>query len=49
MLLTQAIDTPETIDEKDIGNRRDLRDQVIVTIDGADVKDLDDAVTCYRA
>ncbi len=43
--LTQAIDTPETIDEKDIGNRRDLRDQVIVTIDGADAKDLDDAVT----
>nr|WP_042350666.1 ribonuclease R [Bacillus massiliigorillae] len=44
-VLKQAADTPETIDESDLEGRRDLRDQVIVTIDGADAKDLDDAVT----
>ncbi|MBN8253049.1 ribonuclease R [Priestia flexa] len=43
--LEQAINTPETISEDEIKGRRDLRDQVIVTIDGADAKDLDDAVT----
>lgn len=44
-VLKQAKDVPETISESDLDNRRDLRDQVIVTIDGADAKDLDDAVT----
>lgn len=44
-VLKQAKDTPETIAESDLDNRRDLRDQVIVTIDGEDAKDLDDAVT----
>lgn len=43
-VLKQANETPDTIDEKEIENRRDLRDEVIVTIDGADAKDLDDAV-----
>lgn len=47
-VLQQAIDTPETIAESDLENRRDLRDQVIVTIDGADAKDLDDAVTVTK-
>lgn len=47
-VLQQAHDTPETIDESDLENRRDLRDQVIVTIDGADAKDLDDAVTVTK-
>lgn len=47
-VLEQANSIPEEIDEKDIGNRRDLRDQTIVTIDGADAKDLDDAVTVTR-
>ena len=32
------------VDKKDIPNRVDLRDQTIFTIDGADAKDLDDAV-----
>lgn len=47
-VLEQANAVPEEIDENEIGNRRDLRDQVIVTIDGADAKDLDDAVTVQK-
>ncbi|MGE6257473.1 ribonuclease R [Heyndrickxia sporothermodurans] len=47
-VLQQANDVPESIDENEIGNRRDLRDQMIVTIDGADAKDLDDAVTVTK-
>ncbi|MGG0774582.1 ribonuclease R [Bacillus rugosus] len=46
--MEQATSTPDTIDEKDLKDRRDLRDQVIVTIDGADAKDLDDAVTVTK-
>ncbi|TKC15280.1 ribonuclease R [Robertmurraya kyonggiensis] len=47
-VLQQANETPETISEDEIKNRRDLRDRVIVTIDGADAKDLDDAVTVTK-
>lgn len=43
-VLNQAKNTAETVSEADISGRRDLRDQTIVTIDGADAKDLDDAV-----
>ncbi|CDQ19287.1 RNAse R [Halobacillus karajensis] len=43
-VLQQAADTPDEIAEGEIQNRRDLRDEMIVTIDGADAKDLDDAV-----
>lgn len=39
---TDAI--PETINEQEIKRRRDLRNAMIMTIDGADAKDLDDAV-----
>ncbi|MDA7027405.1 ribonuclease R [Bacillus sp. CLL-7-23] len=46
--MEQANATPETIDEKDLRDRRDLREQTIVTIDGADAKDLDDAVTVTK-
>lgn len=46
MVQTNAV--PDTIDEKDIGNRRDLRNETLVTIDGADAKDLDDAVTVSK-
>ncbi|WP_245855916.1 ribonuclease R [Bacillus oleivorans] len=47
-VLQQAEEIPDEILESDIGNRRDLRDQTIVTIDGADAKDLDDAVTVSK-
>ncbi|MGP4061347.1 ribonuclease R [Halobacillus sp. H74] len=43
-VLEQAGNTPDEISEDEIKNRRDLRDETIVTIDGADAKDLDDAV-----
>ncbi len=33
---------------EDMKNRRDLRDEVVMTIDGADSKDLDDAITLYK-
>ncbi len=42
--LDQAENVPDTIAESDLKDRRDLRNEVIVTIDGADAKDLDDAV-----
>lgn len=47
-VLDQAASTAESINEEEIKNRRDLRDEQIVTIDGADAKDLDDAVTVKR-
>ncbi|WP_462411366.1 ribonuclease R [Neobacillus sp. Marseille-QA0830] len=47
-VLQQANETPDTIDESELANRRDLRNEVIVTIDGADAKDLDDAVTVTK-
>ncbi|UFT98453.1 ribonuclease R [Radiobacillus kanasensis] len=47
-VLEQAANTPDSISEDEIKNRKDLRDEQIVTIDGADAKDLDDAVTVKR-
>lgn len=44
----QASKVPEIVREEEIGKRRDLRDKVIVTIDGEDAKDLDDAVGVER-
>lgn len=44
-VLEQAENTPAEVTEKDLDNRHDLREETIVTIDGADAKDLDDAVT----
>ena len=43
-----AGEVPDEITEQDLVGRRDLRDEVIVTIDGADAKDLDDAVTVTK-
>src|SRR5699024_4051017 len=42
--LNQAAKMPEEVTETDLVGRRDLRDEMIVTIDGADAKDLDDAI-----
>lgn len=47
-VIQQAVNTPDTIDEKELEDRRDLRNEMIVTIDGADAKDLDDAVTVTK-
>lgn len=47
-VMEQANSIPEEISESEIGDRRDLRNETIVTIDGADAKDLDDAVTLSK-
>ncbi len=47
-VLAEADQMPDTINEKDLVGRRDLREQLIVTIDGEDAKDLDDAVTVKK-
>ena len=43
-VLNEAIQCGNKVDKKDIPNRVDLRNENIFTIDGADAKDLDDAV-----
>ncbi|WP_394404733.1 ribonuclease R [Streptococcus sp. 20-1249] len=43
-VLAEANRVPEAPSEKDMEGRLDLRDEIIFTIDGADAKDLDDAV-----
>jgi ribonuclease R len=47
-VLAQADAVPDEINPADFPERRDLRDQMIVTIDGEDAKDLDDAVTVRK-
>ncbi|WP_114570153.1 ribonuclease R [Exiguobacterium flavidum] len=46
--IAEANAVPDEIDEKDLVGRVDLRKETIVTIDGADAKDLDDAVHVKR-
>src|SRR5699024_2981433 len=47
-VLEQAASMPDEIDTSELEKRRDLRDEQIVTIDGADAKDLDDAVSVKK-
>lgn len=47
-VLHQAESIPDTVTEDMIKGRRDLRDLRMVTIDGEDAKDLDDAVSVER-
>lgn len=47
-VLAEAEQVPDQISATDLKGRRDLRGQQIITIDGADAKDLDDAVTVER-
>ncbi|WP_236838663.1 ribonuclease R [Caldalkalibacillus salinus] len=44
-VMAEAEAVPNEIDEEEIKGRRDLREETIVTIDGADAKDLDDAIS----
>ena len=47
-VITEAKNIKQEIDEADIKNRRDLRNEEIFTIDGENAKDLDDAVNVKR-
>ena len=47
-VIKEAKRISQEIDESDIVNRRDLRNEEIFTIDGEDAKDLDDAVNVKR-
>lgn len=47
-VLAEADAVPSEIDPAAFPERRDLRNQMIVTIDGEDAKDLDDAVTVQK-
>lgn len=47
-VMNQAGRVPAAVSEADRAGRLDLRDLQMVTIDGEDAKDLDDAVSLYR-
>jgi len=47
-VLKEADNIPQTVSDEEIERRLDLRDMNIVTIDGEDAKDLDDAVSVER-
>ncbi|OZM56026.1 ribonuclease R [Lottiidibacillus patelloidae] len=47
-VMEQANNVPDEVPEEAMKGRRDLRDETIVTIDGADAKDLDDAISISR-
>jgi len=47
-VMNEVNEIPEEIPQDEIKRRRDLRDLKMVTIDGADAKDLDDAVSVEK-
>lgn len=47
-VLAQADKIPAEVQEEDLRDRRDLRDELAITIDGADAKDLDDAISVIK-
>lgn len=47
-VMEQANQTPDEVQEKDLFKRQDLREDLVITIDGADAKDLDDAISLVK-
>lgn len=47
-VMEEAQAIPQEVQAEDIIGRRDLREQLIITIDGADAKDLDDAISLEK-
>lgn len=47
-VMEQANKTPDVVQEKDLFKRTDLREDLVITIDGADAKDLDDAISLVK-
>ncbi len=47
-VINQLSDIPSVVVESELEGRRDLRNEVIFTIDGADTKDIDDAVSIEK-
>ena len=47
-VMLEVDNIPDSVLEKEIEGRIDLRDKKVFTIDGADTKDIDDAVFCYK-
>lgn len=47
-VMNQAERTPDFVSEADRKGRKDIRDWMMVTIDGEDAKDLDDAISITR-
>lgn len=47
-VLQEAEEVPDVIEPSEIEGRRDLRDELTITIDGADAKDLDDAIAVKK-
>lgn len=47
-VLESIKDMPDSVSEEEISGRLDLRDRVIFTIDGADTRDIDDAISVSK-
>lgn len=47
-VIKQANNVPDHVKAEEITNRTDLRDELVITIDGADAKDLDDAISLAK-